>query len=203
MKIFVIGFNKTGTVSLWYLFRRINNLKVSHVDTPVMEIIDKYDAFTDGDHQQFTDYYNKYPDSLFILNTRPIQKWLISRYTHGSRDCRESWCWPISEELTNLWIKERENHYNNVLNFFMDKPKQLLIVNIEKPKWGNVVLQFINKPSQELINIHFYPSPKIDENLLKRITQHVTKCLTEQEYTGNELLNKDTNISLYPYTTHL
>ena len=69
-KIFVIGFNKTGTTSI-------------HTIIPVMKIINKYDAFTDGNHFYFKKYYNRYLDSLFILNTLPIYSWILSRYKHA------------------------------------------------------------------------------------------------------------------------
>ena len=82
-KIFVLGLNKTGSTSLHNLFNKIN-IKSTHEcwrpDQHVIKIIDKYQAFTDGHHLNFKKYYYLYPDSLFILNTRPIKKWLISRY---------------------------------------------------------------------------------------------------------------------------
>ena len=51
-KIFVIGFNKTGTTSINKLLQ-LSNIKSIHTLIPVMKIIDKYDAFTDGDHFNF------------------------------------------------------------------------------------------------------------------------------------------------------
>ena len=95
-KIFVIGFNKTATSSFHALFNLLGINSV-HTDVPIMEIIDDYDAFTDGYHLKFTDYFNKYPDSLFILNTRPIKNWLVSRYKHSvTENWSDCWCWPVS-----------------------------------------------------------------------------------------------------------
>ena len=54
-KIFVIGFNKTGTSSFHSLFE-ILGINSVHTDKPVMEIIDNYDAFTDGSHFKFINY---------------------------------------------------------------------------------------------------------------------------------------------------
>ena len=53
------------------------------VSKSYLDVIDEYDAFTDGSPYEFEKYYEKNPDSLFILNTRPIKKWLISRYKHA------------------------------------------------------------------------------------------------------------------------
>ncbi len=87
-KIFVIGFNKTGTTSI-------------HTIIPVMKIINKYDAFTDGNHFDFKKYYNRYPDSLFILNTLPIYSCILSRYKHAKKHkFNNCWCWPPSDVKT-------------------------------------------------------------------------------------------------------
>ena len=94
-KIFVIGFNKTGTTSFDDLFKNLG-INSIHDTIPVMEIIDKYDAFTDGEHPNFSEYFEKYPDSLFILNTRPMKNWLISRYKHAEHhEFNDCWCWPV------------------------------------------------------------------------------------------------------------
>jgi hypothetical protein len=58
-KIFVIGFNKTGTTSFHNLFLN-ENINSKHSIIPVLKILDKYDAFTDGVHYNFQEYYNKY-----------------------------------------------------------------------------------------------------------------------------------------------
>ena len=77
-KIFVIGFNKCGTTSLHGLFKICNIASVhkSGLNTQeILKLATKYDAITDGNHYNFQDYYDKYPNSLFILNTRPLKKW--------------------------------------------------------------------------------------------------------------------------------
>ena len=203
MKIFVIGFNKTGTTSLHQLFKKLG-VNSCHNTRPVMEIIDTFDAFTDGKHFTFKEYYNKYPDSLFILNTRPMYNWLVSRYKHAAyhkfKDC---WCWPISDEKTNSWITERESHYKNILDFFLDKPNQLLLVNIERPGWELVTSKFLQKPV-EGIKIHANArEPSAVTHVIDLITKNVTKCLTERGYNGNELLTKDLDTKLYPYASNL
>ena len=64
-KIFVIGFNKTGTTSLHQLFTNIGLRSVHGVGNYVMSEINNYDCFTDGDHFDFEEYYREYPNSLF------------------------------------------------------------------------------------------------------------------------------------------
>ena len=204
MKIFVIGFNKTGTTSLHELFKK-SNINSTHTNIPVMNIIHKFDAFTDGHHydSRFKEYYKSCPSSIFILNTRPIGKWLISRYKHAkNKNFQDCWCWPISKNKTNQWIKDREIHYKNILDFFIDKPKQLLIVNIEKNGWEGEVLNFINKP---IIFETFHKNQnEFEENeiLLDEITKNVNECLTEKGYTGDELLIKGLNLESYEYASN-
>lgn len=48
MKIFVIGFNKTGSTSINALFEELG-INSTHTTRPVMNIIDNYDAFCDGE----------------------------------------------------------------------------------------------------------------------------------------------------------
>jgi hypothetical protein len=202
MKIFAIGFNKTGTNSLHELFVNAG-IHAIHHKTPVLKNIDIYDAFSDGKHFNFKEYYEKYPDSVFILNTRPIYNWLVSRYKHAVvHKFKESWCWPVSDEKTNGWITDRETHYKNVLDFFVDKPTQLLVVNIEKRGWESVVSTFIQKP---VINTHIHRNRREDKNTerMSLITQNVTNCLVKRGYTGKELLAKDIDITAYTYMTHL
>ena len=89
-KIFVIGFNKTGTTSINRLLQ-LENIKSIHSITPVLKIINKYDAFTDGTHLNFKEYYKRYPDSVFILNTRSIYSWILSRYKHAKKKVVHFW----------------------------------------------------------------------------------------------------------------
>tara|TARA_B100000424_G_C22907976_1_gene483007 strand:- start:576 stop:1208 length:633 start_codon:yes stop_codon:yes gene_type:complete len=196
-KYFVIGFNKTGTTSINYLFKSLK-INSTHSTIPVLENINNYDAFTDGDHKYFEKYYEKYPDSIFILNTRPLNSWLISRYKHAEKYNfdEKRWCWPVSNELTKKWISDRERHYKKILNFFTDKPKQLLIVNIEKEGYEKVIKNFIGKKD----NIDIIKSKKNvrrDEKIkhIKDITANVFQCLKKLNYKYNETLLKDKNLN--------
>jgi hypothetical protein len=202
-KIFVIGFNKTGTTSLHNLFIK-QNISSIHTTEHICDnnLIDKYDAFSDGIHYDFQSYYNKYPNSLFILNTRPIKNWLISRYKHAvNKQFTKSWCWPVSTERTNKWIEDLETHFKNVLDFFNDKPEQLLIVNIERKKWENKVLDFIGKKKIIYISSHKNAQSvdKLSIDKINEIYKNVESCLLKKGYIGKELLSNNINISDYKY----
>jgi hypothetical protein len=218
-KIFVIGFNKTGTTSFHDLFLN-EKIKSSHCVQPVLKMINKYDAFTDGVHYDFHEYYNKYPEGLFILNTRPIKKWLVSRFKHVYKDptgffkATNAWqrrikseakLWPPNNTITNYWIEEREYHYENVLRFFDDKPHKLLIVNIERAGWENRVLEYIESPTKHEVKIHSFKRGDDEIHIEKRknIYEVVDFCLSSKGYTGDELLVKGNNFSIEKYNTYL
>ena len=201
-KIFVIGFNKTGTTSIHKLFKRfqINSI---HTIIPVMKIINKYDAFTDGNHFDFKKYYNRYPDSLFILNTRPIYSWILSRYKHAKKHkFNNCWCWPPSDLKTSIWVHERETQYKNVLEFFSDKLDKLLILNIEKDGWERVLMKFVKN-----INTNITLKLNTRDNhtvgcFMKDIINHTNDFLKKNNYTGKELLCKE-YIDIENYNTYL
>ena len=188
---------ETGTTSFDDLFKNLG-INSIHDTIPVMEIIDKYDAFTDGEHPNFSEYFEKYPDSLFILNTRPMKNWLISRYKHAEHhEFNDCWCWPVSEEKTNGWITTRETHHKNILNFFKNKPNKLLLINIEQNGWENAVIKYLQKFNNinkniNISNIKIHKNKRndstIDKDKIILINDNVTTCLTNRDYSENEIL---------------
>jgi hypothetical protein len=186
-KIFVIGFNKTGTSSIDKFLKKLG-LNSIHTTTPVLEIIHDYDAFSDGIHSQFRLYYQHYPNSLFILNTRPLRSWLISRYKHAEfHDFKPCWCWPVSNEKTKSWITERVYFHREVMEFFQDKPSQLLIVNIENETWMKTIrLAITGKTVNETeIKENVRPSKRIP--YINEIQNNISHVLSVMGYTGDEI----------------
>jgi hypothetical protein len=95
MKVFCIGFNKTGTVSLHEWFTRAG-LDSSHDGTyqkrtrtmdraPLQAFLDAHEAFSDGERANVPLLRDLYPDARFVLNTRSLQTWLESRVKHVFR----------------------------------------------------------------------------------------------------------------------
>jgi hypothetical protein len=134
MKYFVIGFNKTATCTFHQLFLK-NQIKSQH--TEKKWATDRYDAFADGgDLQNFKELDTKYPNSVFILNVRRLDRWLLSRFKHGLQAPeKNAWAYPPTIQLCKNWIDEREQYYQKVLTYFKDRPNKLLIVSIDKPDW--------------------------------------------------------------------
>ena len=141
MKVFCIGFNKMGTSSLnqyfiehgmkslhstdWWYWNDINNFK-------------NYDCFTDGYERYknvatFPDLdllEKNFEDCKFILQTRSLFDWMVSRVNQGSYNyliglkSKE-----IDDEVMFRWIEDRNFWYNRVNEYFKGK-SNLIIINI-------------------------------------------------------------------------
>ena len=152
-KIFIIGFNKTGTTSLHTFFEK-NNIRSIHYDQgriarkikknllsnePLLKDYDDYQVFSDMEDYKklnyahkdyFKELYSQYPDSRFILNTRNIDNWIKSRNRHENGFYVKELCklLDISKAQLNIsWREDYYNHHRNVKEFFRDKPSKLLI----------------------------------------------------------------------------
>jgi len=105
-KIFIIGFNKTGTTSLDGFFN-FNSIPSAHWDrgnlaktikynyenkNPLLKGYEKYTVFSDMEDvknlnyahvEYFKEFYKMYPNSKFILNIRNVDNWIKSRCNHN------------------------------------------------------------------------------------------------------------------------
>jgi hypothetical protein len=143
-KIFVIGFNKTATSTFHKIFCDIG-LRSQH--SPKKWDTDTYDCFSDNGNLQDAEFLKeKYPKSLFILNTRSLEKWLLSRSKHCAPDefgNFKSWGWPPSASLFVEWILDRHYHFNKILTLFKDCPDRLVIISIDRPNWQKFLAKVI------------------------------------------------------------
>lgn len=160
-KIFFIGFNKTGTGFYNTLFKShdYKTLHYSYWRTGNPRILSKYDVFSDGCLHHFKKIYQLYPNAYFILNTRPLRPWLISKANHVEHNTlpnipgikqiinffhRKIWGTDAyyNRKTLEKWIYERENYHNAVKNFFQNK--KLLVLNIEDKEKLQKLEHFIN-----------------------------------------------------------
>lgn len=78
----------------------------------------------------------QYPDSLFLLNTRPAERWVASRHRSLGRGYPYCVCGTRKHselpDLENCWLRERRAHHSQVREYFADRPQQLVQFNIEK-----------------------------------------------------------------------
>ena len=168
--VFIIGFNKSGTRSLTSLLehaglpgvhwdknrlvhRMLVNIKkgkrvLSGYDSRFLVyadlILSDESKVVEG-NQFFPRLYDEYPNSFFILNTRPTEKWIDSRVRHGNGPflARSMKILGTSEptEVMDLWRSQKEMHESKVREFFSDKPGRLVEVNIESDNPSQLLSQ--------------------------------------------------------------
>lgn len=147
-KIFQIGFNKCGTGSL-HKFLLKNNINSVHFKRgeiartifknynsgePLLTGLDDYQAFTDMEwvtHEcelsvgtdLYKELYQEYPDAVFILNTRNIDKWLKSRISHNGGSYLSRYRSILDLPKDNIiehWRERYLKHISDVELFFSD-----------------------------------------------------------------------------------
>lgn len=164
-KVFLIGFNKTATRTITKFFK-INGYKTQH-DSKNWDL-ENYDFFSDLMFPcDFKNIYSKYPNSIFILNTRNLYDWIKSRCKH----CiyyKRNWGYPLTFETCENWIDMRTNYYYEILNFFIDKNEKLILLNIDKKNWEYFLLEIFNL---DKIFENYYLGKLNDDNYCIEIEQ--------------------------------
>ena len=167
IKIFQIGFNKCGTVSLHKFFES-NKLKSIHWDKgrlaktiqnnyisgfPLLRGYENIDCFTDMESQEdnifiyltlFKELDKQYPNSKFILNLRQRDKWIESRINHRDYLLVYQRITGLDREgVINLWINDWESHIKSVNEYFKGRIDDLLIFDIESE--SEKLIEFMSK----------------------------------------------------------
>lgn len=198
-KIFVIGFNKTATTTFHHLFMKVG--LSSYHSTDWENKIDMFQCFSDGDshikenHQMsFKTLEKQYPKALFILNTRELKPWLLSRAKHGMWVMRKNsiFEWPPTIQEYKSWISKRIYHHNNVLNYFKDKTEKLLIVNTDSYDWIKFVANHVGFQSIEYFKTNV---SSIEENNEKLIEAKSVLDITFKELRYTEDQKRTLNIN--------
>jgi hypothetical protein len=163
-RIFQIGFHKCGTTTLFKLFQKNgipsvhydsgfladsihNNHKKNKplldfnyrkkVFFSDMENIYNKDCILYIPQKYFKDLDREYPNSKFILNIRDKDNWIKSRCKHDNGFYLKSISVILNKsesEVVEMWKSEWDTHNLNVINYFKDRPNDLLIFNIEKDR---------------------------------------------------------------------
>jgi len=112
----------------------------------------RYKAFSDFQGEDcFQELYVQYPDSKFILTTRPLEDWLKS-HMHMMKlymPCRVK-----TKSLRNKTYENARNGYfyntSRIRDFFKDKPEQFLEMRICEGDGWNKLCTFLDKPIPEV-----------------------------------------------------
>ena len=168
-KVFCIGFNKTGTVTLHRIFCDQLSYRSAHKPgwtdwsiTKNRSRLDEFDAFSDGGCSSIKNLDDLYPEALFILNTRPLKHWVLSRHKAVERS-RKAVRWALTkyvplgfvawiinrwvldnrERAVMRWIRIRNSYHEHVMGYFSDRNGKLLVVNIEDADFAAQLARFL------------------------------------------------------------
>lgn len=139
-KVFCIGFNKTGTSSIHQLFLELG-LRSYHgyySHFPVLDpIFQHFQCFSDGNEHPFELFDHSYPGSRFIVTTRRLDDWLVSRIQHIEERRRLGATGPMRMEYdadpvaaVRRWALCRLEYHQRVQAYFSKRPGDLLVINI-------------------------------------------------------------------------
>lgn len=161
-KVFCIGFHKTGTTSLTVALRALGYRVTgpNGVDDPdiasnvlpmAYALVEQYDAFQDNPWPIiYRDLDRQYPGSRFILTLRNTDSWMTSQLKHFGR--RETWMrkWiygvgcPEGNEA--VYRETFEAHNREVLDYFSERPDDLLVLDLAKGDGWEKLCPFLGKP---------------------------------------------------------
>ncbi len=155
-KVFTVGFNKTGTTSIYSLFRQLG---FEAMDGPHWRRSSKwhlhyqFQTFTDGPPEDFRYLDKTFPNSKFILNVRKLDEWLDSRIEHVRHRMKSpTYKAKMSDgdlptvDVLVEWIKKRDRHHRDVVDYFQERKESLLIVNyIDDEEAGIKIATFVGR----------------------------------------------------------
>ena len=144
--IFNIGFNKSGTTSLYSAlnYLRLPTLHYWYNNEPIEKVIkknikfkrnlfhsldDRYVGFSDFNGvQYYKDLFYQYPNSKFIFTTRDIDDWIKSLINHRL-NMNEIKPYQIEKQVDKL-SKKYINKTAEIRNFFESNKSQFLEMRI-------------------------------------------------------------------------
>jgi len=165
MKVFGIGFQRTGNTSLW---AALNMLGISTVKFPKQlyydpdhPILNRYEGFTDNPipllYQKLD---RRFPGSRFILTVREEQSWLKSvewLYTIGA--IKFYWNERLETDeihqalygATNfdpkIFLERYRQHNRSAVEYFADRPGDLLVMEIHAGDGFAKLCPFLGLPA--------------------------------------------------------
>lgn len=162
MKIFGIGFHKTGTKSLaealtalGYSVTGPNGVRDPDIARSVFRYVDeltpRFDAFQDNPWPViFRELDQRFPGSRFILTVRESAAWIRSVVDHFDRHdtpMRE-WIYGVGHPAGHeaVYLRRYEQHNRDVLAHFRGRPGDLLVMDIAAGDSWEKLCPFLGQP---------------------------------------------------------
>jgi hypothetical protein len=146
-KVFCIGLNKTGTLSLHEALETLGYRSLHHGGLETMKLVERaleegkpLLTYLDPSYEAFSDIFGltydfyiadvQYPGSRFILTVRDLDDWLESRRRHVERNQQAAAAGEYSDGFDTVdietWTTEFVRHHALVRGYFADRPDDLL-----------------------------------------------------------------------------
>ena len=163
-KVFFIGMNRCATKSFHELFKKSGYVSyhyscagydrpiiladqiLENVNNfyPILHNVDDAHAYSDMcEHREdmwidgvkfYRDLHREYPDAYFILQTRNMYDWLLSKKRHKEgayiERCKRYWGLN-NDDMIDWFEKDRNEHHSEVISYFKNNDK-FLQYDIEK-----------------------------------------------------------------------
>jgi len=162
-KIIGVGFQKTGTSTLREALK-ILGFKVKDTSsralipilkgnyTKILKTIRKYDAVEDTPwYKIYKELDNLLPGSKFILTIRDSESWYqsVKRHIGNLRSANHEWIYGRGKGLPKddkeNTINVYSNHNMEVINYFKDRPNDLLTLDFTKGDKWEKLCEFLNE----------------------------------------------------------
>lgn len=173
-KIFCVGFHRTGTSSLRAALERLGYRVCGSVGTEEPDIaarardiafglLDRYDAFEDNPWPiLYRELDQRCPGSRFILTTRPSDAWLrsVTRFFGSKTTPMREWIYGAGSPLGNgpRYVERFERHNREVLEYFRDRPEDLLVLRITEGQGWRELCGFLGHEAPREPFPHMVPS---------------------------------------------
>jgi hypothetical protein len=164
-KIFCIGLNKTGTISLHHALTELGFSSLHwggpasrraveqaiRERKPLLEYLGNYDAYSDIQRLSvnFPVLDQQYPGSKFILTTRDIDGWLDSRRRHVLRNRERKQQGEYEGTFLEIeperWRQQFVDHHERVEEYFRDRV-DLLVMRVTEGDGYEKLCPFLGVP---------------------------------------------------------
>lgn len=164
MKIFGVGWPKTGTTTLQKCFKIMGYSHKGYTQSlfenldQAIRIARRFDTFQDLPwYLYFKELDKVFPGSKFVLTTRNSNRWLrsyrntVEKQNPAERQAleevrRKIYGFPFSEAKDDQLIERYERHNSEVAAYFADRPDDLLTVDWEKGDGWRSLCVFLKRP---------------------------------------------------------
>jgi hypothetical protein len=122
-------------------FRLLQNINVGR---PPLHNLDLWTAYSDLSYATpqiciegcrfFRELHSHYPDAYFVLNTRPVEKWIQSRMNHANGTLARRWMSAYQCDrptLAALWRQQFEKHHEEVTAHWASGDPRFMVYNLE------------------------------------------------------------------------